>query len=159
MFALNRVIFGVLAISSLSIQAQVLIIDVSNPAAVTISGTSEFATATLSTGSQTFPIWLSGFFGVGQDMSTTLSASSTSLATYNAGHTLGSALVRFIPGDTTLVLRQGPPSNENFSLSNPAFTGSAPFDFSSLEAGLPFGGTTGNVLAYNGSATTVVGSY
>ncbi len=157
----KNIILACWCVSSLASQlahGQILIVDVTNPAAVTFTGTGAFASANASSGTVTFPIWLAGFYTVAQDQ-TTMTATSTTLETTGAGHTLGWAATRAIPGYTSLVLRQGPPSAENFSVSSPAFTGMATFDLSSVAAGLPSAGSSGNVLSYNNSVTTVVGTY
>lgn len=139
----------------------VLTIDISDPTQVVITGTGALAGANAGGVSTTFPIWLTNFLtedSAGAAPTFTALSAST-LATTGSSHTLGSALVRFIPGQRTLVLRESGPSSETFLTTAPAFVGQAAFNFSSLQTVLRGAGWSGDVLAYNGSTTTLIGTY
>lgn len=139
-------------------RGQVLFINVANSAAVTFTGTGAFAANNYSvTGTQAFPVRLTGFFTADQSNFDFLDNSST-LATTGAGHSLGRAFLRVgAGGPRTLLLRQNGNSQELFSTSSAAFSGVAMFDLSSVAPYLPSVGATGNILAADG--TTIVGTY
>jgi hypothetical protein len=138
--------------------AQVLIIDVSNPSAVTFTGTGTFASANFNGGTTAaFPVRVSGFFTSSLTNFDVL-ATSTTLATTGSNHTLGRAFLRVgAGGPTTLLFRQDGNSQENFSTSNAAFTGTGTFDLSAYSTSLPGAGATGSIYAADG--TTVIGTY
>jgi hypothetical protein len=138
---------------------QIVLVNVSNPAAVTFTGTGDFALAdyTGTVGGDAFPVRLSGFFTSNQANFDALAA-STSLMTTGADHTLGRAFLRVgAGGPTTLLLRRDGNSQENFSTSSAAFTGTATFDLSSFASALPAVGASGNIYAADG--LTLVGTY
>lgn len=137
----------------------VLIVDVTDPAAVTFTATGTFSAAD-ATATSNFPIQLKGFLtsNPGQSGQT---ASSTTLQTTGADHSLNSALWgRFNPVETTLVLRNAALS-ETFSVASAAFTGTATFDLTSIKDFLPSAGTSGSIvssLGGSGSGITI-GTY
>ncbi|HAV63336.1 MAG TPA: hypothetical protein DCY13_13345 [Verrucomicrobiales bacterium] len=142
-----------------SSKAQLLTIDISNPSAVVFTGTGQFASANFTGASTTFPVRLLGFFSAdpGQD---TINNSSSTLFTSGSSAALNYALTgRFIPGQTTLVLRNEFGSGHSFSTSSAGFTGSATFDLSSYSSLLPAVGTVGNISASDGTSTVVVGTF
>lgn len=137
----------------------VLIVNVSDPAAVTFTATGTFSAAD-ATATSNFPIQLKGFLtsNPGQSGQT---ASSTTLQTTGADHSLNSALWgRFNPVETTLVLRNASLS-ETFSVASAAFTGTATFDLTSITNYLPVAGSSGSIVSSMGGSGTgiTIGTY
>lgn len=158
---MHKLLFLTLAllyVSSGSVRGQVLLVNIADPAAVTLSGTGSFATADYTvTGTTAFPVRLASFFTTNQTNFDSL-ASSTTLMTTGAGHTLGRAFLRVgAGGPTTLLLRQDGNSQELFSTTSAAFTGTATYDLSSVASALPGSGASGNIYAADG--TTMIGTY
>ncbi len=139
-------------------QAQIIIVNVFDPTAVTFTGTGTVASANFNGGTTAaFPVRLSGFFTTSQS-NIDVFATTTTLATTGAGHTLGLAFLRVgAGGPTTLLFRESGNSQENFSTGSAAFSGAGTFDLSIVSSALPSAGATGNVFAADG--TTIVGTY
>ena len=157
-----RRLFGAIALllfGATTAFAQVLVVNVSNPSAVTLTGTGTFASANYNGGTTAaWPVRLAGFFTSAQS-NIDVTATSTTLKTTGADHTIGYALLRVgATGATTLDFRKdGGNSQENFSTGSAAFTGTATFNLSANSAALPASGASGNILAADGS--TVIGTY
>ncbi|MBW8781089.1 MAG: hypothetical protein JF599_04270 [Verrucomicrobia bacterium] len=158
---MHKTLLGVLAllcVGSGLAHGQVLLVNTADPSAVTFTGTGSFASADYAvTGTTAFPIRLASFFTTDQTNFDSL-ASSTTLMTTGAGHTLGRAFLRVgAGGPTTLLLRQDGNSQELFSTGSAAFTGSATYDLSSVASALPGSGASGNIYAADN--TTLIGTY
>lgn len=141
-----------------AVPAQVMLVNIAVPAAVTFSGTGTFASANYNGGAAAaFPVRLQNFFSSAPG-NIDVTATSTTLMTTGANHTLGLAFLRTgATGATTLDFRQSGNSQENFSTSSSAFSGTGTFNFSAYGAYLPTAGASGNILAADGA--TVIGTY
>lgn len=139
--------------------AVLLTIDVSNPSAVTITGTGALPSVNYSTaGFDNFPVNLLGFYSADPGVITIAPTSSTLVL--QSGDTVNSLLGgRFAPGQTTLILRRnaGSPDQAAFDNSAAAFVGTAVFDLSSIAGFLPNVSSVGNIVGDD--FTTVVGTY
>lgn len=137
---------------------QVILVNIADPAAVTFTGTGTFASANYNGGTTAaLPVRLQNFFSSAPG-NLDVTATLTTLMTTGANHTLGLALLRpGASGATTLDFRQAGFSQENFSTSSAAFSGTGTFNFSTYGAYLPAAGTTGNIFAADGA--TVIGTY
>lgn len=142
-------------------RAQVLLtVDISDPSSVTFTATGT-APAADATGTYSAPIQFKGFLTANPGATGQATASSTILATEGATHYLNTVLWgKPSLVQTTLSLRNGS-SSENFLTTDPAFAGSAAFDFSSISSYLPAAGATGNLVVSTGgsSSGTVIGTY
>lgn len=153
--------FRVLALLALALAApaawaQIIVVNVYNPAAVTFTPTGANAAANSTGISTNFAVRFGGFFTTGQT-NQDFPAITDTLFTTGGTHNLDIFMVRGAAGTSTLVLRTTGNTAQFFSTSSPAFTGAATIDFTSAATALPTAGTTGNIYDYTG--TTVVGTY
>lgn len=143
--------------------AQILLtVDISDPAAITVSGTGAVAAVNYTGTATTFPVRLLNFFTSNPGQENPLAATSSTLST-NGGPILGQFMAgRASPGVTTFVMRNAPNTAASYSTSAAAFTGTAVFNFTSFAGSfyvdyLPSVGHIGNIVGSDGA--TVVGTY
>lgn len=169
MMALPKLTFLAFAIAGFALSGQadaavVLVIDISNPAAVTFTSTSANSqtNSSLNIGSEGFTI--QNFFtssanyasatGVGGNLAPTGSSFTyTQLGTFNFEANNGN----FVAGNDLSIYSSGGTTagSQVFSTGTRAFNGVATVDFSSTPGALPTSGTTGNVYSgYFQSGTT-----
>lgn len=155
-----------------AVSLPVLVIDISNPAAVTFTSTTENASNTFSTpftqgnffppspsvGGTQLGISLAGFFSNGGTAGV-LSPASSTLAPgpfYSFGYSMMTRSV----GSADLRLSTNVAFRQEFSTSNRAFTGALTVDLSAYAGQLPTAGSVGSILAPDASSNmTEVGSY
>lgn len=143
------------------VYAQVLLINVSNPSAVTFTGTGAFAEANFTGDGGARQIRLDLFF-VNDVGASGQGATSSTLVTYDAPTPLNNAIVRpGAAGPKTLILTSFSGELQNFSVSAAAFSGVATFDLSDWASSLPSPGASGNIGAFNESNSTsaIIGTY
>ncbi len=156
-------LLALLSASPLAARAEVvLLVDITNPAAIPITATSANARAAGPAVPQFVGIDLLQFFTAAVDVGTGYFTSST-LTPPGGGAYLNFESDNYSGSLIDLNLLDGGNLNDpqDFSTSSPAFTGQGALDLSSYAAYLPAFGATGNVLngANNATFGTVVGQW
>ncbi|NLH74863.1 MAG: hypothetical protein GX456_17575 [Verrucomicrobia bacterium] len=137
-------------------------VDTSNPSAVTITATREYPTAEDS-GTTTYDgVTLLEFFTSEEPLGNFYNLSPSTLQPALSGVTYTLWTVDNYSGTAVdLNLHEndsGEPQKQIFTLSNPAFTGTAALDLSGYS--LPSPGKTGNILAgFSANAGAIIGEY
>lgn len=137
-----------------------LTVDTSNPAAVTVTSTGEEPEAGDSSTTTYDGVTLLGFFTSEELLGDSYALSSSTLQP--AGATVSYTLWTVDNYSGTAVdlnlYEDEAYQDQIFSLSDPAFTGTATLDLSGYS--LPAAGTTGNILAgYSGYSGAIIGQY
>ena len=154
---------ALLAVTPWAARAEVvLLVDITNPAAVKITATSAFAQAAGPAVPQLVGIDLLQFFTAPVDLGVGYFLSST-LTPPGGGAYLNFEDDNYSGSDIDLNLLDGGnlEDPQNFNTSSPAFTGEGTLDLSGVAAYLPAFGASGNVLNGANDATfgTVVGQW
>ncbi|MCF3649277.1 PEP-CTERM sorting domain-containing protein [Synoicihabitans lomoniglobus] len=141
--------------------AQVLlVVNISDPNAVTITATGNAPSANFTpAANHNFPVRLLNFFTEGQSLMN-FALHSNTLQSFGSDHNFDQVFSgRALPGNQTLVLNARPNSQETFSTSNAAFTGTATVDLSSVAGSIVSHGSSGDIYASDGTTTTFIGTY